>query len=42
MADIEVFENLYLEEDYPGKGDKCVESPLPKTLDVLGYSEQTS
>ena len=29
MAEIEVFVKLYLEADYPGKQDKCIESPLP-------------
>lgn len=28
MAEIEVFVKLYLEADYPGKQDKCIESPL--------------
>jgi hypothetical protein len=36
MADIDVFEKLYLEGDYLGKVDKCNKSPLTIALDVMG------
>ena len=29
MADIKIFENLYLEADYQGNEHKYIDSPLP-------------
>ena len=36
MADIDMIEDCYLETDYQGLEDKCIEPPLPIALDVSG------